>query len=465
MATVLPYIPETITVHLGAPDEDAGNVTLPFPDYIKNVASSEIYPTWPESALRANILAQISFALNRIYTEYYRSRGYDFNITNSTAYDQSFIPGRNIFDSISRVVDEIFNNYLRRENFVEPLFALYCNGTTVTCGGLSQWGSVDLAEDGQNSVEIVRYYYGNDVEIVVGAPVRGITSSVPIRLLRLGTTGNDVLSIQLRLNRISVNFPSIPKIPVVDGFFGIETENAVREFQSVFDLDEDGIVGKATWYRIQQIYAGVKRLNELNSEGILFDEIPRQYPEVLSVGDSGEGVLYVQYMLNYIAQYDGSIEPFDVNGQFGEQTEVAVKAFQTEYGLPSTGVVNDRTYARLFDVYNSLVLSLPPELFENTARPFPGFIAAPGFKGDFVSDLQSYLQTISSVIPEVPSPEITGTFDAATENAVKAVQRLYGINDNGRANLPTWQAISELYNDIRSGETRNAEQFPGYVIE
>lgn len=465
MATILPYIPETITVHLGAPDEDAPNVTLPFPDYIKNVASSEIYPTWPESALRANILAQISFALNRVYTEYYRSRGYDFDITNSTAYDQSFINGRNIFASISRVVDEIFNDYLRRENFVEPLFALYCNGTTVTCNGLSQWGSVDLAEDGQNSVEIVRYYYGDDVEIVVGAPVRGITSSVPIRLLRLGTTGNDVLSIQTRLNRISVNYPSIPKIPDTDGFFGIETENAVKEFQSIFDLDVDGIVGKATWYRIQQIYAGVKRLNELNSEGVLFDEIPSQFPESLSLGADGIGVSYIQYMLNYVAQYDPAIESVDLSGRFDEQTETAVKAFQTAYGLPDTGVVNDRTYARLFDVYNSIILSLPPELFENTARPFPGFIVALGFSGEFVSDLQRYLQTISAVIPEIPSPEITGTFDEATENSVRAVQRLYGITENGRANLPTWQAISELYNDIRASETRSPEQFPGYIIE
>ena len=265
MTTDLPYIPETITVHLGEPDQQAENVTVPFIDYIKNVASSEIYPTWPESALRANILAQISFALNRVYTEYYRSRGYSFNITNSTAIDQSFINGRNYFDTISLIVDEIFNDYLRKRDRIEPLFAQYCNGTTVTCGGLSQWGSVDLAEEGYDSVEIIRHYYGDDTEVVVDAPVSGIMSSPPSRLLRLGSTGNDVLAVQLRLNRISVNYPSIPKIPSPDGYYGIGTKEAVEEFQSIFDLTVDGVVGKSTWYAIQRIYAAVKRLNDLNS--------------------------------------------------------------------------------------------------------------------------------------------------------------------------------------------------------
>lgn len=210
MLNDLPYIPESITVHLGDPDQSAENVTVPFADYIKNVASSEIYPTWQESALRANILAQISFALNRVYTEYYRSRGYPFNITNSTAVDQSFINGRNYFDSISEIVDEIFDDYLRKRDRIEPLFAQYCNGTTVTCDGLSQWGSVDLADEGYDSVQILKTYYGDDTEIVTDAPVMGITSSPPTRLLRLGSTGNDVLAVQLRLNRISVNYPSIP---------------------------------------------------------------------------------------------------------------------------------------------------------------------------------------------------------------------------------------------------------------
>ena len=178
MPTVIPYIPQRITVHLGSPDSNAENVTVSFADYVKNVASSEIYPTWDESALRANILAITSFALNRVYTEWYRSRGYDYDITNSTAYDQYFVKGRSIFENISRLADELFNDYLRRPGFVEPLAAKFCNGTTVTCEGLSQWGSENLAQQGLNSQEILRRYYGN-VETVVNAPISGITSSYP----------------------------------------------------------------------------------------------------------------------------------------------------------------------------------------------------------------------------------------------------------------------------------------------
>ena len=235
MATI-PYIPENITVHLGAPDANARNITLPFADYIANVASSEIYPTWPENALRANIYAQISFALNRIYTEYYRSRGYDFDITNSTAIDQSFVYGRDIFENIRQLTEELFPNYIRRQGSVEPLFAAYCDGVRVTCPGLSQWGTVDLARQGLTPYEILTYYYGNDIDIVTNAPVQGITGSVPTEPLRLGNVGNNVRTIQVRLNRISDNYPAIPKIAVTDGIFSEDTEDAVRAFQEIFGL-------------------------------------------------------------------------------------------------------------------------------------------------------------------------------------------------------------------------------------
>ncbi len=461
----IPYIPETITVHLGSPDQPAQNVTVPFIDYIKNVASSEIYPTWPESALRANILAQISFALNRVYTEYYRSRGYDFNITNSTAIDQSFVNGRNIFDTIARVTDEIFDNYLRRMEFVEPLFARYCNGTTVTCEGLSQWGSVDLSEAGYTSVDIVRNYYGNDVEIVTDAPVRGLTSSLPSRNLQLGTTGNDVQSVQLRLNRISQNYPSIPKIPDVNGYFGIETRDAVTEFQSIFDLTPDGIVGRATWYKIQQIYAGVKRLNELRSEGLTYSEISRVYPEALTPGYTGPEVNVVQYMLNVVAQYEDTVAPFPITGSYDNATEEAIRGFQRTYGLADDGILNEKTYARLFDVYNSLILSLPEVTFENTARPFPGYIIGPGFDTLYVTYLQEYLTVIAELFPQVPSPDTNGVYGEATEASVRGVQELSGLPVTGFTNLATWEAIAELYNDIEAGKDLKPEQYPGYVID
>lgn len=211
MPVVAPYIPRTITVHLGPPDSNAANVTVPFSDYVKNVASSEIYPTWDESALRANILAIISFALNRVYTEFYRSRGYDFDITNSTAYDQAFVNGRGFFDNISRLVDELLTSYLRRPGFVEPLAAKFCNGTTVTCDGLSQWGSQNLARQGYSAPEILNSYYGN-VEIVPNAPVRSPSPSYPGTPLRRGSQGSDVTVIQVALNRIAQNYPAIPRL-------------------------------------------------------------------------------------------------------------------------------------------------------------------------------------------------------------------------------------------------------------
>ena len=226
MPEILPYIPENITVHLGPPDSNASNVRVSFVNYVKNVASSEIYPTWDESALTANILAIISFALNRVYTEFYRSRGYDFDITSSTAIDQKFINGRGYFDSVSRITDRIFTDYLRRIGFIEPLAAKFCNGTTVTCEGLSQWGSQNLAQQGLNSVQILRYYYGDNIEIVNNAPVRGYTPSYPGTPLRVGSRGPSVVQAQVMLNRVGQNYPAMPRV-ATDGIFGARTEGAV----------------------------------------------------------------------------------------------------------------------------------------------------------------------------------------------------------------------------------------------
>ena len=278
MATIAPYIPESITVHLGSPDSNAENVTVSFSDYVKNVLSSEVYPTWEPAALRANALAIISFALNRIYTEYYRSRGYSFDITSSTAIDQKFINGRNIYENISELVDELFTDYLRKQGFVEPLAAKFCNGVTVTCSGLSQWGSQYLAQDGANSIDILRTYYGEDVEFVTNAPVQNLQESYPGSPVRRGDIGVNVSFLQVALNRISQNYPAIPKVPV-DAIFGEATENAVRAFQSIFSLTVDGIVGRATWYTIVMLYTAVLKLGELQSLGQTFYGYSWEYPD------------------------------------------------------------------------------------------------------------------------------------------------------------------------------------------
>ena len=356
MPSVIPYVPQRSTVHLGAPDAYAANVTVTFPDYVKNVASSEIYPTWEESAIRANILAIISFALNRVYTEFYRSRGYDFEITNSTAYDQAFVNGRSFFDNISRIVDEIFNDYMRRPGFVEPLAAKFCNGTTVTCEGLSQWGSQNLALQGYNSIEILRSYYGS-IEVVNNAPVQGITASYPGTPLRRGSSGPNVVVIQVELNRISQNYPAIPKLPTVDGIFGSQTEASVRAFQEIFGLTPDGIVGQATWYALVRLYTAVTSLSELRSLGQQFYAINWEYPDPLELGDTGEKIRLLQYMLSVLSAYIPSIPSVTVDGIFGPATRAAVVAAQGWFGLPQTGTVDDLTWDEIYDQFSGIEIT------------------------------------------------------------------------------------------------------------
>ena len=350
---ITPYVPQSITVHLGPPGADAENVTVSFPDYVKNVASSEIYPTWEAAAIRANVLAIISFALNRVYTEYYPSRGYPFNITSSTAYDQKFIKGRSIFENISEIVDTIFNSYIRRIGFVEPLAAKFCNGTTTTCDGLSQWGSQAMAEQGADSITILRSYYGDNIEIVTNAPVMGIRYSYPGAPVRLGDRGEAVLRIQTMLNRISRDYPAIPKVQPVDGIFGEGTEQAVIKFQQIFSLTPDGIVGSATWYKLVFLYVGVLDLAELVSEGQTFyaNAIPLEFPEVLAPGDVGEGVRVVQYLLSVVSEFYSNVPQVSIDGVYGPDTRQAVIAVQQMAGLPQDGVVGEQTWQALYRLY------------------------------------------------------------------------------------------------------------------
>ena len=369
MPTVIPYVPEQITVHLGAPNAYAANVTVPFIDYVKNVASSEVYPTWDDSALTANILAIVSFALNRVYTEYYRSRGYDFDITSSTAIDQKFINGRNYFGSISRLVDNLFNDYLRRPNFVEPLAAKFCNGTTVTCSGLSQWGSQSLAQQGLSSTQILRRYYGNNIEIVNNAPVRGFTPSYPGSPLRRGSQGPSVVQMQVMLNRIAQNYPAIPRISPVDGVFGQQTENSVRVFQRIFDLNPDGIVGRSTWYQMVQLYVGVNRLSELESLGQTFYSINWQLPNNLQQGSRGQKVRQLQYLLQVVAEYVPTIPEISQDGIFGPATQAAVIAYQNFAGLTPDGIVGPATWNSLYRRVAGIIGSEPALAFQYPGRP------------------------------------------------------------------------------------------------
>lgn len=258
-------VPETIVVHDGPPtDRSASDYYVSYKDYIKNVASSEIYATWPDTAIRANILAIMSFTLNRVYTEWYRNRGYNFTITSSTAFDHKWIPGRNIFDTISLVVDEIFADYLSRPGVRQPILTQYCDGRRVSCPNwLSQWGSKSLADDGYSTIDILRYYYGDSMYINTAEEIAGIPASWPGSDLTVGSTGAKVLQMQEQLNAIANVYTSIPKI-AEDGIFGSDTAAAVRQFQSIFGLGATGIVDYPTWYKISEIYVGISRIAELN---------------------------------------------------------------------------------------------------------------------------------------------------------------------------------------------------------
>ena len=460
--TGTPFIPRTLVVHLGTPSSNAENIYVDFPDYIKNVASSEIYPTWPEAALRANIYAQISYALNRYYTEWYRSQGYDFDITNSTQFDQAFVPGREIYESVSTIVDEIFNSYVVRRGSIEPYFTQYCNGTTSTCDGLSQWGTVPLAQQGLGPYEILTRFYGEDIDIVTDAPVRNGQPSYPGRPLRLGDSGNAVQQMQIRLNRISSNYPNIPKINPTDGNFGVSTEEAVRSFQRTFRLSEDGVVGPATWYRITYLFNAVKRLSELDSEGIRIDELPRAFEELLSLGDSGDDVRVMQYYLAVIAAYYDTIPPVAVSGVFDEDTEAAVRAFQQQFGLAQDGVVGRQTWQAMEDAYEGIRTA--SNLIEGGVVLFPGRVLQTGFQGEDVATIQEYLAYIATVYPAIPAPAVTGVYGLETVQAVEAFQQEFGLEVNGIVGVTTWDAIASLYSDLRTGNTQQLGQFPGATL-
>ncbi|MCM1542618.1 MAG: peptidoglycan-binding protein [Blautia sp.] len=255
-------IPEYIIVHDGVPsDSTAPNYWVRYRDYIKNVASCEIYSTWPESAIYANILVIQSFTLNRVYTEWYRNQGYNFTITSSTAYDQKWIYGRNIFENIDYLVDTIFANYLSRPGVRQPIFTSYCDGQRVTCQGLSQWGSKYLGDQGYSAIDIIRYYYGNDMYINSADIISGVPSSWPGYDLTIGSSGEKVRQMQNQLNRIARNYPAIPTV-TADGIYGPATADAVRTFQRIFNLPATGVTDYPTWYEISEIYVGVSRISE-----------------------------------------------------------------------------------------------------------------------------------------------------------------------------------------------------------
>ena len=442
------YVPAYIRVHLGRPRENAENVTVSFLDYIKNVACSEIYPTWNETAIRTNIYCQVSFALNRIYTEWYPSRGYDFDITGSPAVDQAYVKGQSIFSSIEKVANEAFNDYIRREGSGEPLFAQYCDGKTATCDGLSQWGSYELSKEGYTPYQILTRYYGEGLQIIYNADIVINTPSYPGKAIRRGDRGDNVRFIQMQLNAVSRNYPSIPKIPNVDGVFGELTENAVIEFQRVFELEADGIVGKSTWYKLKFIYAAVRKLSELDSLGADIIRYSMQYKRPLSLGTVGNDVKLFQYLLDVVAAYNEAVPGVKVTGTFDESTQQSMQAFQRYYGLEITDSSNLDTFKRLYEEYAGIMVVRPD--VATAAKEYPGYILRLGATGNDVMDLQDYLLYISTRDSAIPGLIVDGVFEKYTRESVIAFQKKYGLTPDGLVGEKTWNEIARVYDEYRN---------------
>lgn len=447
-----PAIPTNIVVHLGAPDDaNAKNITVPFQEYIKNVASSEVYPTWPIDAIKANILAEISFALNRVYNEWYRSKGYDFDITSLPEYDQTFIEDRSFYEEIVREVDAIFNNYIVREGQIQPLFAQYCDGKVTTCQGLSQWGSVELAQQGKSPDEILKYYYGDDISIVYNAPLSANILSYPGFPVQLGDAGDQVLIIKRQLNRISNNYPAIPKNDD-SAYFTVETENSVKAFQNIFNLEPNGIVDKGTWYKIKYIYNSVKQISDLYSEGISEEEAEQLYANELKYLDQGIYIRLLHYLLRSLAFFDEEL-PFlgrVGNSVFDENTVKMVLAFQKKYGLPATGVVDRYTWGKLTNAYNELIKNLPEKYLGYEDEFYGGRILSVGISGEDVRRLQRFLLKICREKRNIPGVRVTGVFDELTESSVKKLQQLLELPVNGFVGASTWKDIVDYANSMES---------------
>ena len=435
-------VPDYITVHLGAPTSNAANIRVPFQDYIKNVACSEIYPTWPTNALLANIAAIVTFALNRIYTEWYRSRGYNFDITNSTVYDMAYVRNREIYKNISELVDGVFTVYAHRDGFRNPYFTEFCNGTTATCSGLSQWGTVTLANQGLSVLEILRYYYPNDI-VLSNAPTGSVQNSYPGTPLRLGSSGTNVRRLQTYLNRIHRNYPLIPVIAPVDGNFNAQTQEAVRVFQRTFNLTSDGVVGVSTWNKISQIYAAVTGLAELNAEGEFIGINDTPPTSVLRQGSTGRDVLQLQFLLNYTAQFYPSVQTVTQDSVFGSVTANSVRSFQRLFGLTADGVVGRNTWNKLYQVYRTIQGDEPGEGGVNPS-PWPGVYLRQGSRGSEVVTLQNLLNNARSMYPQIPFITVDGVFGANTDNAVRIFQRAAGLTVDGVVGPTTWNALTAL---------------------
>lgn len=420
------HIPETITVHLGKPDVEAPNKTVPFVDYIKNAASSEAYPIWPENELRAIICAITTFVLNRIYTEWYRSRGYNFDITNDTQYDPAFICGRSIFKNISNIVDEACNCYMTRQGSIVPCLTHCCNDSTGKCNEHLQWCNIPIDENGPSLYEILKRYYGENINIVENAPLQGVTETYCGTPLMQGASGDNVIVIKQQLNRISKYYPEIPQISLEKPDFDQRTENAVRTFQKIFDLPITGVIDKATWYKIKQYYIRVDKHGKLMSQIIAHDKVLLPCSKNLATGAKGI-TASIQYYLTVIEYFNPDLNTVKIDGNFDSATVNAIKQFQRVYGLQVTGVADEKTMAKLKKIYQNILEGLPSGYHTKKAKPYQDHLKSTG-------------ESQSLAIP------VSGLFDFQTPDDEYTFQNLSGLSQNDVVGPELWRFIPQQYN-------------------
>lgn len=443
MTIIYPVIPNTITVHLGAPNDNSKDITILFTDYIKNVASSEIYPTWPYESLKANIRVIINFALNRIYNEWYRSKGYNFDITSSPAYDQKYTLNKGIYSNISNIVDSIYFEYIVKGNQIQPLFTSYCDGRNTTCNGLSQWGSVSLANSNKTDIEILKYYYGNDIIIKTGE-ISDVKEYYPGYDLKLGSVGNPVLIIERALNRISDNYPAIPKIKDTLGIYLEETKDAVSKFQQIFLLPVSGIVYKATWYKIRYVFNSVSKLSELYTEGLNLEDVTFLYNDQISYGDKGIEVKYIAYFLSSLAFFNNNIPNLKIGDVFDNNMLTMYNAFQKEYNLKESDTITYRDWKVLRKAYDDLLTSYPESYKDWVMKLYPDYFLVYGNKSNDIKRYQMFLYEICKKYKNIPGVRVNGIFDDLTLASVKKIQKDNNIDVTGVVGPITWDKTVEL---------------------
>lgn len=428
-------VPKKITVHLARPAVSAANVTVSFQDYIANVASSEVYPTWPEQALRANILAQISLALNRIWTEWYPSRGYSFNITNSPGVDQAYVRGRTVFAVMERLTAELFNTYVRRTGDTEPYYTEYCDGKSVTCPGMKQWGTVERAKEGKSALEILRYYYGSRVQLVTTNNIASIPQSYPGSPLRRGSTGTPVRALQYNLRLLAAYYRDVPTV-TVDGTFGAATRRAVIAWQEHAGLTVDGVVGRLTW---QSIYDSAQQVSA--SGPAVTVRAPDTPEETLKVGDSGQKIRILSQILEFLAQFLPEITPSGLTDTFDDALETTVRSAQQTLGRTVTGEVTPADWLAFYRAALSLGAVNPASAAPEPQEVWPGAALTLGSSGPAVLQVQQWLNEIAaqdcsaSFVPE------TGEFDTTTQTALEAWQIANNITPLGVVDDSVWKQL------------------------